>query len=110
MGMFVDGTAASTSWLIIWARYRRREDCMGNSSVLEAGLLEVSLKRRIAASPEVVFRAWIDAKHLAGGGGPEGVTKPVWEAGPRGGGGSLVYMGWARGTGGALARGCGGVV
>ena len=56
---------------------------MGNSSLLEAGLLEVSLTRRIAAAPEFVFRAWIDAKHLAEWWGPKGFTNPVCEADPR---------------------------
>src|ERR1700761_6507247 len=97
MGTFVDGTAASTNWLIIWASYRRarcrrRRACMGNSSVLEAGLLEVSLTRRIAASPEFVFRAWIDAKHLAEWWGPKGFTNPVCEVDPRVGGAIRIHM------------------
>src|SRR6266403_1047048 len=87
-----DGTAASTSWLIIWAKCRRRRGGMGNSSVLEAGLLEVSLTRRIAASPECVFRAWIDAKHLAEWWGPKGFTNPVCEVDPRVGGAIRIHM------------------
>src|SRR5260370_29273943 len=80
MGMGGDGTAGSTSWVIICAKCGRRRASMGNSSVLEAGLLEVSLTRRIAAAPEFVFRAWIDAKHLAEWWGPKGVTNPVYKA------------------------------
>src|SRR6267154_2889774 len=87
-----DGTAASTSWLTIWARYKPRRCCVGNSSVLEAGLLEVSLTRRIAAAPEFVFRAWIDAKHLAEWWGPKGFTNPVCEADPRVGGAIRIHM------------------
>ena len=34
-------------------------------SFAESGLLEVSLTRRIPASPEAVFRAWTDADQLA---------------------------------------------
>jgi uncharacterized protein YndB with AHSA1/START domain len=34
-------------------------------SVVENGLLEVSLTRRIPASPEAVFHAWTDANQLA---------------------------------------------
>jgi uncharacterized protein YndB with AHSA1/START domain len=41
-------------------------------SVVEDGLLEVSLTRRIPASPEAVFRAWTDAHQLAEWCGPEG--------------------------------------
>src|SRR3984893_3528518 len=98
MGMFVDGTAASTSWLIIWARYRRRRGGVGNGSVLEAGLLEVSLTRRIAASPELVFRAWIDARHLAEWWGRKGFTNPVCEVDPRVGGAIRIHMRAPNGT------------
>jgi uncharacterized protein YndB with AHSA1/START domain len=65
---------------------------MGNSSVLEAGLLEVSLTRRIAASPEFVFRAWIDAKHLAEWWGPKGFTNPVCQLDTRLGGAIYIHM------------------
>jgi uncharacterized protein YndB with AHSA1/START domain len=92
MGTFVDGIAASISCRIIWARYRQRRGDVGNSSVLEAGLLEVSLTRRIAASPEFVFRAWIDAKHLAEWWGPKGFTNPVCEVDPRVGGAIRIHM------------------
>ena len=51
---------------------------MGNGrSVVEDGLLEMSLTRRFAAPPEVVFRAWTDAKQLAEWWGPKGFTNPV---------------------------------
>ena len=65
---------------------------MGNSSVLDAGLLEVSLTRRIAASPEVVFRAWIDAKYLAEWWGPKRFTNPVCDADPRVVGAIRIHM------------------
>jgi uncharacterized protein YndB with AHSA1/START domain len=55
-------------------------------SVVEARLLEVSLTRRIAAPPEVVFAAWTDPKHLAEWWGPKGFTNPVCEADARVGG------------------------
>src|SRR3979490_556472 len=100
MVICVDGTAASTSCRTIWARYRleeahgvqTKEGGMGNGSVLEGGLLDVSLTRRIAASPEFVFRAWIDAKHLAEWWGPKGFTNPVCEADPRVGGAIRIHM------------------
>src|SRR5260370_23626702 len=92
MGMGGDGTAGSTSWVIICAKCGRRRASMGNSSVLEAGLLEVSLTRRIAAAPEFVFRAWIDAKHMAEWWWPKGFTKPVWELDARGGGAIRIHM------------------
>ncbi len=65
---------------------------MGNSSVLEAGLLEVSLTRRIAAAPELVFRAWTDPKHLAEWWEPKRFTKPVYEADARVGGAIRIYL------------------
>ena len=65
---------------------------MGNSSVLEAGLLEVSLTRRIAAAPEFVFRAWTDPKHLAEWWEPKRFTKPVYEADARVGGAIRIYL------------------
>ena len=43
-------------------------------SVAEKGLLEVSLTRRIPASPEQVFCAWTDADQLAAWCGPKGYT------------------------------------
>ena len=43
-------------------------------SVAEKGLLEVSLTRRIPASPEAVFCAWTDANQLAAWCGPKEYT------------------------------------
>lgn len=43
-------------------------------SVAANGLLEVSLTRRIPASPEAVFCAWTDADQLAEWCGPKGYT------------------------------------
>jgi uncharacterized protein YndB with AHSA1/START domain len=65
---------------------------MGNGSVVEAGLLEVSLTRRIAAPPELVFRAWTDPKHLAEWWGPKGFTNPLCEADARVGGAIRIHM------------------
>jgi uncharacterized protein YndB with AHSA1/START domain len=65
---------------------------MGNSSVLVAGLLEVSLTRRIAAAPEFVFQAWIDAKHLAKWWGPRGFTNPICVVDARVGGAIRIDM------------------
>ncbi len=48
-------------------------------SVVADGLLELSLTRRVAAPPEVVFRAWTDAKQLAEWWGPKGFTNPRCE-------------------------------
>jgi uncharacterized protein YndB with AHSA1/START domain len=59
---------------------------------MEAGLLEVCLTRRVAASPDVVFRAWIERKHLAQWWGPKGFTNPVCEVDARIGGAILIDM------------------
>jgi uncharacterized protein YndB with AHSA1/START domain len=59
---------------------------MATDSVMEARLLEVSLTRRITASPDVVFAAWTDPKHLAEWWGPKGFTNQACEADARVGG------------------------
>src|SRR5260370_29812151 len=105
MGMGGDGTAGSTSWVIICAKCGRRRASMGNSSVLEAGLLEVSLTRRIAAAPEFVFRAWTDPKHLAEWGGAKGFTKRGYEGGARVGVAVPNYMPAPNGLVAAMTRG-----
>jgi uncharacterized protein YndB with AHSA1/START domain len=61
-------------------------------SVVEDGLLEWSLTRRIAAPPETVFRAWIDPKHLAEWWGPKGFTNPVCQVDARMGGAIYIHM------------------
>jgi len=67
---------------------------MGNSRsvVVEEGLLEMSLTRRVSAPPELVFRVWTDAKHLAEWWGPKGFTNPVCEADARAGGAIRIHM------------------
>jgi uncharacterized protein YndB with AHSA1/START domain len=65
---------------------------MANGSVTEAGLLEMSLTRRVAAPPDVVFRAWINAKHLAEWWGPKGFTNPVCQVDARLGGAIYIHM------------------
>jgi uncharacterized protein YndB with AHSA1/START domain len=71
----------------------RKEKRMGNSrSVVEEGLLEMSLTRRVSALPEIVFRAWTDAKHLAEWWGPKGFTNPVCKAHARVDGAILIHM------------------
>jgi uncharacterized protein YndB with AHSA1/START domain len=60
--------------------------------VMEAGLLEVCLTRRVAASPEVVFGAWIERRHLARWWGPKGFTTEVYQVDARVGGAILVDM------------------
>jgi uncharacterized protein YndB with AHSA1/START domain len=66
---------------------------MGNSrSVVEDGLLEMSLTRRVSAPPEIVFRAWTDARQLAEWWGPKGFTNPVCEADARVGGAIRIDM------------------
>jgi uncharacterized protein YndB with AHSA1/START domain len=61
-------------------------------SVVEDGLLEMSLTRRFSAPPEVVFRAWIDAKQLAEWWGPKGSTNPVCQLDTRLGGAIYIHM------------------
>jgi uncharacterized protein YndB with AHSA1/START domain len=66
---------------------------MGNGrSVVEDGLLEMSLTRRFSAPPEVVFGAWIDAKQLAEWWGPKGFTNPVCKIDTRLGGAIYIHM------------------
>jgi uncharacterized protein YndB with AHSA1/START domain len=66
---------------------------MGDSrSVVEQGLLEMSLTRRVSAPPETVFGVWTDAKHLAEWWGPKGFTNPVCEADARAGGAIRIHM------------------
>jgi uncharacterized protein YndB with AHSA1/START domain len=64
---------------------------MANGSVME-GLMEMSLTRRVAAPPGVVFRAWTDAKHLKEWWGPKGFTNPVCEVDARVGGAIQIHM------------------
>jgi uncharacterized protein YndB with AHSA1/START domain len=66
---------------------------MGNgSSLVEEGLLELCLTRRVAASPEIVFRAWIEPEHLAKWWGAKGFTNPVCEVDARSGGAIRIDM------------------
>jgi uncharacterized protein YndB with AHSA1/START domain len=66
---------------------------MGDSrSVVEEGLQEMSLTRRVGAPVDVVFRAWTDAKQLAEWWGPKGFTNPVCEADARVGGAIRIHM------------------
>ncbi|MGD0445295.1 MAG: SRPBCC domain-containing protein [Edaphobacter sp.] len=66
---------------------------MGDSrSVVEDGLLEMSLTRRVSAPLEIVFRAWTDARQLAEWWGPKGFTNPVCEADARAGGAIRIHM------------------
>lgn len=61
-------------------------------SVVEDGLLEVSLTRRISAPPEAVFRAWTDGSQLAEWCGPKGFTNPVCMVDARVGGALRIDM------------------
>src|SRR5271155_1734419 len=65
---------------------------VNGGSVVEDGLLEMSLTRRVSAPPEVVFRAWIERKQLAKWWGPKGFTNPVCEVDARIGGAILIDM------------------
>ena len=66
---------------------------MGNGrSIVEEGLLEVTLTRRVAAPRELVFQTWTDTKHLAEWWGPKGFTNPVCEADARAGGAIRIHM------------------
>jgi uncharacterized protein YndB with AHSA1/START domain len=61
-------------------------------SVVEDGLLEMSLTRRVSTPPDVVFQAWIDAKQLAEWWGPQGFTNPVCQVDARLGGAIYIHM------------------
>jgi uncharacterized protein YndB with AHSA1/START domain len=65
---------------------------MGNGSVVEDGLLEMSLTRRFTAPPEEVFPVWIDPKHLAEWWGPKGFTNSVCQVDARLGGAIYIHM------------------
>ncbi|WP_158943041.1 SRPBCC domain-containing protein [Granulicella sp. S190] len=62
------------------------------AGVMEAGLLEVCLTRRVAASPDVVFAAWIKKEHLAKWWGPKGFTTLMCEVDARIGGAMMIEM------------------
>lgn len=62
------------------------------SSLVEEGLLELSLTRRVRAPREVVFLAWTNSKHLAEWWGPKGFTNPVCEVDARVGGAIRIEM------------------
>jgi uncharacterized protein YndB with AHSA1/START domain len=64
---------------------------MGRSFV-ENGLLEVSLTRRIAASPEAVFHAWTNAGLLAEWCGPKGYTSSACTVDARVGGALRIQL------------------
>ena len=66
---------------------------MGNGrSVVEDGAAGDEPYGRISAPPEVVFRAWTDAKQLAEWWGPKGFTNPVCEVDTRLGGAIHIHM------------------
>ncbi len=65
---------------------------MGDSRIAVEGLSEMSLTRWFSASPEVVFQAWTDPKHLAEWWGPKGFTNPVCEVDLRVGGSIRIHM------------------
>jgi uncharacterized protein YndB with AHSA1/START domain len=75
------------------------------SSAAPAREREVTITRVFDAPREVVFKAWIDPKHLAKWFGPKGFTNPVCEADARVGGAWHIVM---RGPDGAEYP-CGGV-
>jgi uncharacterized protein YndB with AHSA1/START domain len=60
--------------------------------LVEEGLLEMSLTRRISAPLEVVFRAWTDPRHLAEWWGPKGFTNALCEVDARAGGAIRISM------------------
>ncbi|NYF90591.1 SRPBCC domain-containing protein [Tunturiibacter empetritectus] len=60
--------------------------------VMEAGLLEVCLTRRVAAPPAMVFAAWIDREQLAKWWGPKCFTNRVYQVDARVGGAILIDM------------------
>jgi uncharacterized protein YndB with AHSA1/START domain len=65
---------------------------------VEEGLLELALTRRVAAPPELVFRAWVEPEHLAQWWGPKGFTNPVCEVDARVGGAIRIDMSAPKGV------------
>ncbi len=70
-----------------------------NSSVTEPAQKVLVLTRVFDAPRKLVFKAWIDPKHLAQWWGPHGFTNPVCELDLRPGGALLIHM---RGPDGAV--------
>jgi uncharacterized protein YndB with AHSA1/START domain len=63
-----------------------------NSSVTESSQQELTITRLFNAPRELVFKVWIDPKHLAQWWGPKGFTNPVCELDVRPGGAILIHM------------------
>jgi uncharacterized protein YndB with AHSA1/START domain len=59
---------------------------------------ELVITRTFDAPRELVFKAWIDPKHLAQWWGPKYFTNPVCEVDARPGGSLLIHMAGPDGT------------
>jgi uncharacterized protein YndB with AHSA1/START domain len=81
------GTAPSIGWTII---YPREVQMKANEAVKPLPVL--TLTRRFNAPRDLVFRAWLDAKHLAEWWGPKGFTNPVCMVNTRPGGSIRIDM------------------
>ncbi len=68
-------------------------------TIRESANREILITRIIDAPRELVFKAWIDPKHMAHWWGPKDFTNPVCELDPRPGGAILIHM---RGPDGVL--------
>jgi len=59
---------------------------------------EVRISRNLNASPDLVFEAWINPKHVAAWWGPAGFTNPVCEVDAKPGGKMYIEMKASDGT------------
>jgi uncharacterized protein YndB with AHSA1/START domain len=64
-------------------------------------LKELKLDRMFEASPEQMFKAWTEERHVRRWWGPDGFTNPVCEVDARPGGSIWIHM---RGSDGAIYR------
>ncbi len=62
------------------------------SRLADAPRAHVSLTRDFAAPPELMFRLWIEPRHLAAWWGPTSFDNPVCEVDARVGGALLIHM------------------
>ncbi len=63
-----------------------------NSPLVESSDRELVITRLFDAPRELVFKMWIDPKHVAQWGGPKYFTNPVCEVDARPGGAILIHM------------------
>jgi uncharacterized protein YndB with AHSA1/START domain len=69
-----------------------RANAAGTSATTESSEWDLVITRVFDAPRELVFKAWIDAKHVTQWWGPKGFTNPVCELDVRAGGAIRIHM------------------